>query len=75
MRARLIVFANPNIEIGLQVVNRAIDFFAERHPVELVECSLVEALADAVGLWALGLIPIFIEFDSLMEGIASRLGL
>lgn len=43
------------VEIGLQLGDRAVDLLAECHPVELVEHRLVEALADAVGLWALGL--------------------
>ena len=33
----LVVFGDPRIKIGLQLVDRAIDPFAERDPVELVE--------------------------------------
>src|SRR5215470_20317935 len=51
----LVVFDNPGIEVGLQLVDRPIDLLAERHPVELVEDSAVEALADTVGLRALRL--------------------
>src|SRR5438105_11999408 len=55
MRPLLVVVDEPGIEIGLQFLDRAIDLFTERHPIELVEQRAMEALADAVGLWALGL--------------------
>src|SRR6516225_6877614 len=51
----LIVLADPQIEIGLQLVERTIHLFAECDTIELVEHGLVEALTDAVGLRALGL--------------------
>jgi len=51
----LIEVADPQIEIGLQLVDRTIHLFAERDTVELVEHGLVEAFTDAVGLRALGL--------------------
>ena len=51
----LIVLADPQIEIGLQLVDRTIHLFTERDTVELVEHRSVEAFADAVGLRALGL--------------------
>jgi len=51
----LIVLVDPQIEIGLQLVDRTIHFFAERDTIEFVEHGFVEALADAVGLRALGL--------------------
>ena len=47
----------------LQLVDRAVDLFAERHPVELVEHRAVEALADAVGLRALGLCPAVVDLS------------
>src|SRR5437588_3069021 len=55
VRPLLVVVDEPGIEIGLQFLDRAIDLFAERHPVELVEQRAMEALTDAVGLRALGL--------------------
>jgi hypothetical protein len=55
MWPRLIVFLDPGIQIGLQLVNRTIHLLAERDTVEFVEHGLVKALADAVGLRALGL--------------------
>src|SRR5215469_12095406 len=55
MRPVLVVFGDPCIKVGLQLVNRAIDFLAERHPVELIQNSAMEALANTVCLWALGL--------------------
>ena len=55
MGPALVVVDEPGIEIGLQLVNRAIDLLAERHPIEFVEHGAMEALADTVGLRALGL--------------------
>jgi len=43
----LIVLVDPQIEIGLQLVDRTIDLLAERDTVELIERGFVEALADA----------------------------
>src|SRR5262249_1196766 len=55
MRPALGVIDKPGIEVGLQLVDCAIDLLAERHPIELVEHGAMKALADAVGLRALGL--------------------
>src|SRR5436305_11918914 len=55
VRPLLVVVDEPGIEIGLQFLDRAIDLFTERHPIELVEQRAMKALADSVGLWALGL--------------------
>ena len=55
MWPRLVIIANPRIETELQFIDRTIHLLAERDTVELVEHGLVEALADAVGLRALGL--------------------
>src|ERR1700757_4560547 len=55
MGALLIVFDEPDVEIGLQFVDRRIDLLAERNPVELVEDGAMEALANAIGLRAFGL--------------------
>jgi hypothetical protein len=52
MGALLVVVDDPSIEIGLQLVDCAVDLLAERHAVELVEHGAVEALADAVVLRA-----------------------
>src|SRR5215831_6501337 len=51
----LIVLGDPRIKIGLQLVDRAIDLFAKRHPIEFVEHGAMKALANAIGLRALGL--------------------
>ena len=51
----LVVLGDPRIKVGLQLVDRAVDLFAERHSVELVEDGAMEALANAIGLRALGL--------------------
>src|SRR6266480_3622799 len=55
MRSRFIVLAQPNVKVSLQLVERVVHLRAERHSIELVERSLVEAFADAVGLRALSL--------------------
>jgi len=44
MGVLLIVFDQPDVEIGLQLVDRQIDLLAERNPVELVQDSAMEAL-------------------------------
>ena len=68
MWSTIIVFDQPSIEIGLQLVERVIDLFAERDPVELIEHSAMEALADAVGLRAFGLGAAVIDvFDREVE--------
>ena len=54
MRPLVVVLDQPAIEIGLQLVERAIDLLAERDTVELVEQRAMKALADSVGLRALG---------------------
>jgi hypothetical protein len=51
----LFIVDEPDVEIGLQLVDRQIDLLAERNSIELVQDSAVEALANAVGLRALGL--------------------
>ena len=48
MWAPLIVIDQPSIEIGLQLVDCAVDFLAEGHSVEFVQNSAMEALANAV---------------------------
>jgi hypothetical protein len=53
MGSPLVVVENPSIEVGLQLLDRLVDLLAEGHPVELVEDSAMEALADAIGLRAL----------------------
>ena len=55
MRSSLIVFDDPSVEIGLQLVDHPVDLLAESHPIELIQHGAMEALADAVGLRALGL--------------------
>src|SRR6266540_2251986 len=46
MRSRFIVLAQPNVKVCLQLVERVVHLLAERHSIELVERSLVEAFAD-----------------------------
>src|SRR6516162_1874301 len=54
MGPTMVVFDQPGVEIGLQLVDHAIDLLAE-HPVELIQDGAMKALADAIGLRALGL--------------------
>ena len=51
MRALVVVIGQPFIEIGLHLVDGPVNLAPERDLVKLVENRLVEALADAVGLW------------------------
>src|SRR5215472_8720631 len=44
----LVVSGDPRIKVGLQLVDRAVDLFAKRHPVELIQNSAMEALADSI---------------------------
>jgi len=76
-----IVACDPFIEIVLQIRDRGVEFFAERHTIELVEDRLVEALTDTIRLRALGLgsgmINVFygkIELVFVMLGIATIFG-
>src|SRR5262245_27226889 len=48
----LIVLDEPGVELGLKLLDPAVELLAERHAVELIEQRLVEALADAIGLRA-----------------------
>src|SRR5215472_15646921 len=48
MWSTTIVFNQPGIEIGLQLVDRVIDLLAECDPVKLIQHSAMEALADSI---------------------------
>ena len=50
MWSTVVVFDQQGVEIGLQLVDRVIDLFAERDPVKLIQDGAMEALADAIGL-------------------------
>ena len=64
----LVVFGDPRIKVGLQLVDRAIDLFAERHAVELIQNGAMEALADSIRVRALGLGAAVIDvLDSEVE--------
>src|SRR6202007_620950 len=51
----LIVLSDPNIEIGLQLVDGTVHLFTKRDTVKFVEHGLVESLTDSIRLRALGL--------------------
>src|SRR5262249_32795223 len=55
MSPPIIVLDQPGIEIGLQLVDAAIDLLAECHPIERLQEGGLEALADAIRLRAFGL--------------------
>ena len=57
VRPDFIKLSHPGVEIGLQLVDRRIDLFAEGDAIELVEHGFVETLDDGVGLRAPGLGP------------------
>src|SRR5215471_12835322 len=61
MGSLLIIFGDPSIKVGLQLVDRVVDLLAERDPVKLVQDSAMEALADSVRLRALGLCAAVID--------------
>ena len=57
----LVVFGDPSIKVGLQLVDGAIDLLAEGDAVKLVQDGAMEALAAAVGLRALGFCPAVVD--------------
>ena len=78
MRPLFIVIADPQIEIGLQLVDRMIHLLAEGDTVEFVEHGFVESLSDPIGLRALGfgsgvidVLDCEIELVLVMLGIAA----
>ena len=65
--ATIVVFGDPGVEIGLQLVNRVIDLLAERDPVKLVQHGAMEALADSIIRHD--------EFGAQVSALARRSGL
>ena len=61
IRPLFIVPLDSSIQVGLQFLDAAIDRLAKPYPVELIQHRLVEALHDAINLWALGLGPTVID--------------
>src|SRR5256886_17247743 len=75
MRSPLIVVDEPGVEVALQLVDRLVDLLAEGDPVELVQDGAMEALADSVRLWALGLGAAVIDvLDREIELVIVALG-
>src|SRR5215467_6864764 len=71
----LVVSGDPRIKVGLQLVDRAVDLFAERHPVEFIQNGAMEALADSICLRALGLGAAVIDvLDRKVELVVVALG-
>src|SRR5215813_4758626 len=75
MWSTIIVFNQPGIEIGLQLVDRVIDLLAECDPVKLIQHSAMEALADSIRLWALGLGATGLQADASRPPDKSETGL
>ena len=46
----LIVFFEPGIEIGLQLLQRSIDLLPKRDAIEFIQHGLVEPLTDSIRL-------------------------
>jgi len=55
MRPLIIIALHPGVQIGLQFFDSHIDLLSEGKRVKLILNSLLESLADAVGLGMLGL--------------------
>src|SRR5215468_6986101 len=71
----LVVLGDPRIKVGLQLVNGAVDLFAERHPIELIQHGAMEALADSIRLWPLGFGTAVIDvLDGEVELVFMALG-
>jgi len=71
----LIVFGDPHIKVGLQLADRAVNLFAERHLVKLIQDGAVEALADSIRLRAFGFGSAVINvFDGEIELVLMALG-
>ena len=75
MRAQFIIFFHPAIEVGLQLGDRPVQRFSERHTIELVEHGLVETLANSICLRPLRLGARVVHvFDRQIELILVMLG-
>src|SRR4029077_18189524 len=75
MWSPLVVVDEPDVEVGLQLLNRLVDLLAEGDPVELVEDGAMEALANTIGLRALGLGAAVVDvLDGQIELVLVALG-
>src|SRR5215831_8513646 len=75
MRPLIIILDQPGIEIGLQLVDVAINLLAERDPIELVQHGAMETLTDSIRLRALGLGTAVIDvLDGEVELVFMALG-
>ena len=55
MRACFIVFFNPVIRIRLQLLQASVQFAPKGRGVKFILDGLMEAFANSIGLWMLGL--------------------
>ena len=75
MGSLLVVVDEPQVEIGLQLLDRLVDLLAEGDPVEFVEDGAMEALANAIGLRAFGLGAAVVDvLDRQIELVLVALG-
>ena len=75
MWSPLVVVDEPDVEVGLQLLNRLVDLLAEGDPVELVEDGAMEALANTIGLRAFGLGAAVVDvLDGQIELVLVALG-
>lgn len=71
-----VVVPHSPVEVGLQLGDRPVELLAQRDLIELDQDGLIEALADAVGLWASGLSPYVVDIlHRQIELIGMALGL
>lgn len=78
MGAFLIVVDQPATQIVLQGINRRVEGFTERRPIELIQHRLVQPLTDAVSLGVPGLgagvldvLHRQVEFIGMLLGVAA----
>jgi len=75
MGSPLVVVDEPDVEVGLQLVDRLVDLLAEGDPVEFVEDGAMEALANTIGLRAFGLGAAVVDvLDGQIELVLVALG-
>jgi hypothetical protein len=75
MGSLLVVVDEPDVEVGLQLLDRLVDLLSEGDPVEFVEDGAMEALANTIGLRAFGLGAAVVDvLDGQIELVLVALG-
>ena len=71
-----VILLQPCVQVGLQLLQRVIQFAPERNPIKLVQYRFVEALADAVCLGVTRLaLGVFDAVDGQIQLVVMRLHL